>query len=730
MKKDFPEFIKPSNCGTIGCNSTPSPWNAPPHGMTPIEMVNCLSHRVDDMCGVYNSVMRNCYETLHNLEDAARENGAYYHKPALWYEEGYNGDDNCKYHIIHKSVVDDNNKPILMEMKLAYNNTTDSGITEKITDKSYNTYANVIFNAQNNGASNSRTGKVIYNGAPIPSEKSETGFSYGFTKSGVLKVYNNATTDFNTMINDGVVNSCGCLGVLALDGEATTGEYTNYPSYTTKGKRVVIGQNMTTREVFILTVGSNYDDIKDGKIVNDNTMYATTALNILLKYGCDIVVDVSCNNTAALYEGKPLVASAASDEKYTTFWVITREHFYKDDYTREVARLVQNYGTLLFQVTHDTVGQTLELQEAVTALTAKIDINTGNITINRNNINNLENEFSEYKADVSEQFDDVNTEITANKTAINKNASDISALEAKHNTDIDNIEREVGELSNTLSQHTTTLQNINSTLVAINADVTAITTRLTNLEIKHTNDNQEVREQILDVNESVQNIVSGKTKLNYLPAVNGTVSTATKFTGGVSALGKDTYSPNDLVPYADIKSKFVSFGDNSGDVSLTNFTAKSISIPDFTVPLDDSYVPTWGYIKNNSSTDKFINISLFEGNTNTFNGTINGLAYKDNKGIYMHVTTNNVGNMSIYSNDTETENGLIDIIKKGLVANNMDYRGTTSFTMPVFSSQMEQWECTVMVLNNNISTITISCKNTYSFDADLHILFMVQSAKM
>ena len=72
---DFPNFCPPPSRPPIPCNP---PVPSVVQGTSLYEAVNNLTNRVNVCINTYNDVMRNCYETLHNLEKEAEENGAYY----------------------------------------------------------------------------------------------------------------------------------------------------------------------------------------------------------------------------------------------------------------------------------------------------------------------------------------------------------------------------------------------------------------------------------------------------------------------------------------------------------------------------------------------------------------------------------------------------------------------------------------------------------------------------
>lgn len=396
-------------------------------GETPTQMMNHLAERVNVCIHTYNEVMAHCYATLDNLKKAAQENGAYYHKPDVWVEEGYSGDDSAVYQIIHKSVVDQRGEPIFMDMKLAYDNTTNSQIEMDISDASMIEFADKIIPAIPM-TGNGWYGKVYYKGAPIATADKAGYYTYGFTRSGVLKAYSNAVS--NTQLeNDGIENSMGCSGVLVRDRQKTSGaDIANIPHYGEKAARIVIGQNYETREVFILVCDKTDE-------TNHSGMLASTCANILINYGCDIAVEV-CEgaNTQALDEGASLLNNEGA-EKYYAFWVITRKRFYCDDYVRELARLTQNFGATLRKETKNSSAIAV-LQSELDTAEARIEVNEGSIARITETITTIEASISSITNTLNEQaqvISEINTHATEIVALIDSIQANISTIQGNIN---------------------------------------------------------------------------------------------------------------------------------------------------------------------------------------------------------------------------------------------------------------------------------------------------------
>ena len=341
--REFPPFIPNDECK---CKPAPAPYEPPccaPCGMTTEEQIMRLNDKVDCMTATYNQVMSECYKTLHNLEEAAEENGAYYGAGEVWTEQGYYADESATYTLTHKAVVDRHGEPIRIGLHLAYDNTTNSKIEQDMFSASKVLYADKILVAQPKTA-NGWYGNVIYRGAPIATHNDGTLYTVGFTKAGVMRVYQNGI-DKEQMLRDTIENAMGCSGVLILNGQLTDDSYrANIPNATEQVARVVIGQNSDTREVIFLTCGNENN-------VNRKGMTSKACAQILLQYGCDIAVELCEADSAGAMNKGQFMFVPDNNEVPTAYcyWYISRRCFYKNDYTREVAELMQNYGQVIWE---------------------------------------------------------------------------------------------------------------------------------------------------------------------------------------------------------------------------------------------------------------------------------------------------------------------------------------------------------------------------------------------
>ena len=342
----FPPFC-PEDKPPMGRPPMPPCGPMPPcpsvvSGMDLYEAVNNLTDRVNVCIHNYNAVMAESYKTLHNLQQAAQENGAYYGPDEVWVEEGYYANESSTYHLVHKACVDRRGEPIRMQLHLAYGNTTNSKIEQGIFNASKVEFADKMLVAIPK-TENGWYGKAIWHGAPIQSADEPTLYTVGFTRAGVMRVYNNGVS-VDQMLRDTIENAMGCSGVLIQNGQVTDDSYRdNIPNAGQQTSRVCIGQNLDTREVIILTVGNEND-------VNRKGLTSKACAQILLGQGCDIAVEL-CEGVGSAAMDKGSLMYVPDDEQQPNayaFWFISRKCFYKTDYERELAELIQNYGACIW----------------------------------------------------------------------------------------------------------------------------------------------------------------------------------------------------------------------------------------------------------------------------------------------------------------------------------------------------------------------------------------------
>lgn len=309
-------------------------------GMDLYEAMNGLTDRVNTCIATYNDVMAHSYQALRNLEHAAEANGAYYGDCEVSTEQGYYADEGNTYCVTRKKVVDRCGEPIRMKLKLAYDNTTNSNLEQPIDDASMIECAQVIASCE--VGETGWVGNCFYKGAPLPSVESGEGYCVAFTRNGTMRVYANAINQ-SQLLNDGVENSMSCVGRIIVDGEVKD------EVATAVAPIVAMGQNTVTKEVFFVSAGSDANQVKQG--LTNRGLSSKACADILKGYGCDIAVVLSTGNNAMLLdkgENAFVPSTLPNQVKAKAFWYITRKAHYKNDYDRQLAELIQNYGQLRY----------------------------------------------------------------------------------------------------------------------------------------------------------------------------------------------------------------------------------------------------------------------------------------------------------------------------------------------------------------------------------------------
>lgn len=411
---DFPNFIPDNPIPPAPCMPPipPAPCMPPVpsvvEGSDLYEAMNNLSKRVNVCISTYNDVMANCYETLKNLERAGEANGAYYNGCEVWTEQGYYADENAGYTITHKANLDRHGQPIRIKLHLPYNNITNSGVYQSIFDASMITYADKIFTAQpntigENNVSSQYYGVCLQNGTPINGVENAALYTYGFTKMGTLRVYQNSVT-VNQLLCDTVMDSMGCSGVLIQNGEICADSYfQNIPSYDVQTSRIAIGQNTQTKEVIILCCGNTNS-------VNMAGLTSKAVANIMLGLGCTIAVEIAEGANISMLDKGQMMFEPENDavSQNNCFFYISRRKFYKNDFTEELGKLTQNYGQILWenflqgkqieQVRDDLSAQIENVEEELQDHIAEADATfvkksgdtmTGPLNMSGNNVNNV-----------------------------------------------------------------------------------------------------------------------------------------------------------------------------------------------------------------------------------------------------------------------------------------------------------------------------------------------------
>lgn len=311
-------------------------------GSTPQEQVAYLLNRVDTMIDYFNHYDDKVWGAYNAVVHSALGNEAYYRE--ITREEGYLADGSTPYTVIHIPYLDRADRPIFLELGLAYNNTTNNGVKENVFEASQNRVADKLIPAFN--IADGWEGKAMLKGAPIQSTYTEGKFTLAVTDNGFLKIYPN-TVSYDQLNRDRIRNAMGVQGVLINNGAKTPEQYA-----TNGGEllaRVGIGMNYETKERLIVIVNGNPTPPNDASVTGAT---ADMLADIFAKYNCTIAVETANNGSAvAMDKGQMIyMPDTATTGVIPTvpsincYWYITKRRHYHNQYVKDVADLIQKVG--------------------------------------------------------------------------------------------------------------------------------------------------------------------------------------------------------------------------------------------------------------------------------------------------------------------------------------------------------------------------------------------------
>lgn len=445
-----------SNCN-CNCNCNPYPPCPPHHGslppagcppMAPIPPINIppcgdtstwsaiaqLNDRVNNCIAQTNGVIAKAEQAIACIQRAACENGAYYSPSEVSIEEGYDYDSSTKYYVIRKKAVDSTGCPIRIRLKLAYDNTTNSLLTQDAFEASQMEVAQFMVPAVPVDPNIGWFGHAIWQGAPIPSTSLNNVYTAGFTKSGRLKWYDNSV-DIAQLKRDQIENAMGVYGILVAGGDITDSALrSQIPNADQRRARVCIGQNYDTQETFILTCGD----------VDSNGMTSLGCAGVMKQYGCDVAVECCQGPTCcALDKGQMLYTPVDHQVPAAyAYWYVTKQDTYRTQFVRELAELAQKYGQAIWAA----------------------NLTYGSITDITDEIIRLGTQASQHT-----------TDIATLKSSVSQSSSQVAQLKAT----VELMESRVTTLENTVSQIVSDTGSVGSQLQIINNQITTLTSNLT-----------------------------------------------------------------------------------------------------------------------------------------------------------------------------------------------------------------------------------------------------------
>ena len=311
-------------------------------GSTPQEQVAYLLNRVDTMIDYFNHYDDKVWGAYNAVVHSALGNEAYYRE--ITREEGYLADGSTPYTVIHIPYLDRADRPIFLELGLAYNNTTNNGVKENVFEASQNRLADKLIPAFN--IADGWEGKAMLKGAPIQSTYTEGKFTLAVTDNGFLKIYPN-TVSYDQLNRDRIRNAMGVQGVLINNGAKTPEQYA-----TNGGEllaRVGIGMNYETKERLIVIVNGNPTPPNDASVTGATAdMFA----DIFARYNCTVAVETANNGSAVGMDKGQMIymPDTATTGVIPTvpsincYWYITKRRHYHNQYVKDVADLIQKVG--------------------------------------------------------------------------------------------------------------------------------------------------------------------------------------------------------------------------------------------------------------------------------------------------------------------------------------------------------------------------------------------------
>lgn len=522
------------------CDCTPPP---PPPPVAPAhwipganwqEQMNHVMERTNEAICRWNQISADCYKALHDTVDAAISNDVYYDRDEVELYCGYDEGEESSYYVICAHAVDKKGEPIRVRLAPAFDNTTNSGITQKISDVSYIKNANVIITAVS--PTNPKwAGPAMCAGGAMPGETIKGGYVAGFNMHGVLKVFS-SETDPNVLYQNKMVDVVGPVLPLIQEGQITAA-----------------GQGMTELRNICVIGWRRSDGMKfffwSGNQENPG-MSGVTAANILIGYGCTTAVATAYEAYEKKEEYEPRNGSGMeymatmptapmgwAVPSNSAFWYITKRPFrgWKNRFEGEIADLVQKAGQTQNDVNYigykvDTVVDIAE--EAI----KKADQANDRLDLLEPRVDSLETRMAQAETNINGLRQDLNAEIqraTNRENQIEQNLNNeinrAKNAEQALQEDIEeetqariaadqNLQTQITDVQTNLTKEikdrTEADTNLNNAILAEQLARSTADTRLENLI-----EAEEAARQLADsaLQQTINNIIDGSQKIEIAP---------------------------------------------------------------------------------------------------------------------------------------------------------------------------------------------------------------------
>ena len=516
----------------------PPPPPIPPIGWIPganmQEQLSAVMAKTNQCIEQWNHISRECYKALNDCREAAISNDVYYDRDEVSPFSGYDESEECAYHVIAIRAVDKCGHPIRTRLALAFNNTTNSGITQPITDVSYITNANAIITAVS--PSNAKwTGPAMFAGGAIPGETGEGRFVAGFNRHGVLKVFA-SDTDPNVLYQNKMVDVIGPVIPIIQEGAVTTAAQ----GMTAKKNICAIGWRRSDGMKFFFWAGCQ----------EDTGMSGITVADILSGYDCTTAIVtayedpapgpeyVDQNGSGMEYMGTmPTAPIGWAVPNNSAYWVVSKRPFrgWRNKFESEIADLVQKTGKTQNDVNY--IGYKVETvvdiaQEAI----EKADQANDRLDVLEPKVEDLENRMAKAETDITGLRADLTDEINRAKARedqledmIEAETTRATAAETQLRTDLTtetnertaadkNLQEQITTVMDNLTQEiqdrTEADTNLNNAILAEQLARSTADTRLENLI-----EAEEAARQLADsqLQQTINNIIDGSQVIEITP---------------------------------------------------------------------------------------------------------------------------------------------------------------------------------------------------------------------
>lgn len=522
------------------CDCTPPP---PPPPVAPAhwipganwqEQMNHVMERTNEAICRWNQISADCYKALHDTVDAAISNDVYYDRDEVNLYCGYDEAEESTYYVISARAVDKKGEPIRVRLAPAFNNTTNSGVTQKISDVSYITNANAIITAVS--PTNPKwAGPAMCAGGAMPGETIPGGYVAGFNMHGVLKVFS-SEVDPNVLYQNKMVDVVGPVLPLIQEGQITAAGQ----GMTELRNICVIGWRRSDGTKFFLWSGNQ----------ENPGMSGVTAANILIGYGCTTAVATAYEAYEEKEEYEPRNGSGMeymatmptapmgwAVPSNSAFWYITKRPFrgWRNRFEGEIADLVQKAGQTQNDVNY--IGYKVDtVVDIANEAIQKADQANDRLDLLEPRVDNLETRMAQAETNINGLRQDLNAEIqraTNRENQIEQNLNNeinrAQNAEKALQEDIDeereariaadqNLQTQITDVQNNLTQEikdrTEADTNLNNAILAEQLARSTADTRLENLI-----EAEEAARQLADstLQQTINNIIDGSQKIEIAP---------------------------------------------------------------------------------------------------------------------------------------------------------------------------------------------------------------------